>query len=425
MKRLRTFESLRVHNFRLFWGASLLANTAGWMNVIAQDWLVLTVLTENSAAALGIVTGLQFLPAPLFMPVAGALADRFPKRRVLQVTQSLLVTSALLLALSVSLGIVQLWHVYVLALLNGTIQAFDSPARMSFVAEMVPEKLLPNAVGLNSMQFNSARLLGPAVSGLLIGWIGIAPVLGINVLAALFPLIALTLLRTEELLSPKNSPGKSTVREGLAYVRNRPDLLMIFFAVFMLGTFGLNFQLTNALMATQVFGLGAGEFGLLGSMMAAGTLSGSVMAARRGYPMLGLMVSALGGFALASLALTMAPWYWLYAAMLIPTGFLAITVLTTANSRVQLTTKPELRGRVMALYMAVLLGGTPLGAPTVGWIGELWGARATVLVGAGVTGATAVIIGIFLLITAEHYPAPLHFLESVRTRVRVRRRKLS
>ncbi|RRD46987.1 MFS transporter [Tessaracoccus sp. OH4464_COT-324] len=417
----RTFASLHVYNFRLFWAASLISSTAGWASLIAQDWLVLTILTDNSAAALGVVTGLQFLPIPLATPFAGALADRFSKRRVLEVTQALLMLNSVVLAVLVTLGAAELWHVFALAVLTGTIQSFDGPARQAIVAEMVPERLLPNAVGLNSMQFNGARLVGPAISGLLIGAFGVTPSLWINVVSFVFPILALALLRPDELAPAKRSAGKGAVRAGFSYVRKRPDLLMIFFVVFMLGTFGLNFQLTNALMATEVYGLGAESYGFLGSMMAAGTLTGAVLAARRGYPRLGLIVGALGGFALFEMILAFAPWYWLYALLLTPTGLLAITVMTTANSRVQLTTEPEMRGRVMALYMAIFLGGTPVGAPVVGWIGELWGARSTLLVGAAATALTMLLAGVFLLRTAESYPAPLHFLEAVRDRVRNRR----
>lgn len=418
---MRTFASLRVHNFKLFWFASLISNLAGWISIIAQDWLVLTILTDNSSTALGLVTGLQFLPIPLLAPFAGAVADRFPKRRVLEVTQGALALSALAMALIVTLGIAQLWHILVLALCIGAIQAFDGPARQSFVSEMVDERMLPNAVGLNSMQFNSARLVGPAVSGLLIGWFGVTPALWINAASFIAPVTALALMRTNELHPAKGRRGKGAVREGLAYIKRRPDLQMIFVMVFMLGTFGLNFQVTNALMATQVFDLGADSYGLLGSMMAVGTLGGAFLAARRGYPRIVLLVGALLGFGVFELILTLSPAYWVYAVLLVPTGFLSITVLTTANSRVQLTTEPEMRGRVMALYTAIFLGGTPVGAPVIGWVGERWGAEATLLVGGIATFLTAVVVGGMLLARSEHYPPTLHFLEVVRDRVRHRR----
>lgn len=417
-----TFASLKIRNFRLFWVGSLIANIGGWVSVIAQDWLVLTVLTDNSAAALGIVAGLQFLPLPFLSPYAGSLADKFSKRKLVELTQTALMLNSLLLALLVSFDVVQLWHVFVIAFVQGMIQAFDAPARQSFVSEMVDEQHLPNAVGLNSMQFNSARLVGPAVSGLLIGWVGIAPALWINSLSFLAPIVGLMMMRQEELYSSKTRKGTGGVAEGLRYVMKRPDLLLIFLIVFTLGTFGLNFQITNALMATEVFGLGADAYGLLGSMMAVGTLTGAVMAARRGYPRFNALVIGMLGFAIGCLFLTMTSVYWVFAVILIPVGFLSIMVMTTANSRVQLTTEPELRGRVMALYMAIFLGGTPLGAPLVGWVGEHFGARATLLVGAGTTGVVAIFAGLLLLVKAERYPSPLHFLEVFRDRARKRRR---
>lgn len=418
-----TFASLRIPNYRRFWYASLIANVGAWMNRIAQDWLVLTILTDNSAAALGIVTGLQFLPIPILSPIAGAIADRFPKRRIVQLAQIGLMVNALILSLLVTLGVAELWHVFVLAVMQGIVQSFDAPARQAFVSEMVSEENLPNAVGLNSMQFNSARLVGPGIAGLLIGWFGVAPALWINTISFVAPIVALSMMDPAQLHPARTRSGRGAVREGIRYLSKRNDLLLIFLMVFTLGTFGLNFQLTNALMATEVFNLDADAYGLLGSIMAAGTLSGAVIAARRGYPRLATIVAALLGFAIATLALTLSPWYWVYSLLLIPTGFLSITVMTTANSRVQLTTEPEMRGRVMALYMVVFLGGTPLGAPLVGWIGEVWGARATLFVGAAATGLVAILAGMVLLVRAEHYPSPLHFLEVTRERVRKRRRR--
>ncbi|MDU7359785.1 MAG: MFS transporter [Propionibacteriaceae bacterium] len=423
MSRPSTFASLKTYNFRLFWVASLISNVAGWMSVIAQDWLVLTILTDNDAAALGLVAGLQFLSIPIFSPYAGALADRVSKRRMLQCTQLGLGVTALCTTLLVTFDVAELWHIYVLASLTGLVQAFDAPARQAMVAEMVDERLLPNAVGLNSMQFNTARLIGPAVSGVLIGAFGVVPALWINCVSFVAPVTALALMRTDELHPPKPRKGKGAIREGITYVMKRPDLVKIFIMVFMLGTFGLNFQITNALMATEAFGVGAGEFGLLGSMMALGTLSGAVLAARRGYPRLRLLVGALAGFAVAMCFLTLAPWYWLYALLLVPTGLLSITVMTAANSRVQLTTEPEMRGRVMALYMAIFLGGTPIGAPLVGWIGDYFGARASVFVGGLTTGITALVVGGLLFKGAPLAPSTLHFLDSVRDRVRKRRRR--
>ena len=242
------------------------------MGRVAQDWLVLTVLTDHSATALGIVTGLQFLPFLILAPFAGMLVDRFPKRRILFLTQTALLVTALLLALLTAAGVVELWHVYALAFLQGVATAVDNPARQTFVSEMVDTEHLPNAVALNSASFNLGRLIGPAVAGLVIAWFGIAPALFVNAATFLFVLAALLRMNTATLTPSPRARGKGQIREGLRYVKGRPDLVLVMALVFVLGTFGMNFQLTMALMATKVFDKGPGEYGLLGSIMAVGSL---------------------------------------------------------------------------------------------------------------------------------------------------------
>ena len=389
-ERVPTFASLGLRNYRLFWTGGLVSNIGTWMARVAQDWLVLTILTDNSSLALGIVTGLQFLPVAVLAPYAGALADRLPKRRLLMIAQAAMAVTGLLLAGLVASGTVQLWQVYLLALLQGVAAAFDGPARQAFAPEMVPELLIPNAVGLNTTSFHAARLFGPAVAGLTIAWWGVAPALLFNGLSFVAVMVALARMDPLGLTPAPRTRAKGSVRAGLRYVRSRPDIVLLMFVVFMLGTFGLNFQLTNALMATEVFGVGAEQYGLLGSILAVGSLSAGLLAARRTRLRLRLVIGAMAAFSLTAAALAVAPGYWWYAALLVPAGLSALTVMTAANASVQLSTEPAMRGRVLALYQAIFLGGTPLGAPLIGLAGDAWGPRSTLAIGALACGLTVV-----------------------------------
>lgn len=376
-----TFASLSVRNYRLWATGALVSNVGTWMGRVGQDWLVLTELTDHSSAALGVVTGLQFLPFILLAPWAGSLADRFPKRRILLLTQTLLAVTSLLTAVLVVTGSVQLWMIFALAFLQGLITAVDNPARQAFVSEVVPADVLPNAVALNSASFNAARLIGPGLAGLVIAAFSTGPVFVLNTISFVSVIVALTLLDTSKLNAPRFARGRGSVREGVRYVRNRPDIKLVLFLVFMLGTFGMNFQITTALMATQVFHKGAGEYGLLGSIMAIGSLTAALMTARRNHPQLRTLLLALVGFVLATAGASLAPSYLVFAIALVPVGLTSLTAMTTANAMVQTRVAPEMRGRVMALYMAVFMGGTPLGAPLIGWIGQLFGSRWTIGVG--------------------------------------------
>ena len=376
-----TFSSLSIYNYRVYFAGALVSNVGTWMGRVAQDWLVLTQLTDHDPIALGVVTGLQFAPMVLLAPWAGMVADRFRKRRILFVTQSMLAVTSLLTGVLVVTGVVELWHVYLLALLQGLATAIDNPARQTFVSEMVPRTSLANAVSLNSASFNAARILGPGVAGLVIAAVGTGPAFFVNTLSFVAVLLALTQMKTELLRPAPRSRGKGQIRDGLRYVRRRPDIILIMVLVFVLGTFGMNFQLTTALMATQQFHKGAGEYGLLGSIMAIGSLSAALMSARRPRPRLRILLVALAGFVVSSGAAAVAPSYLWFAVLLVPVGLSALTVLTSANSMVQLGVDAHMRGRVMALYMAIFMGGTPLGAPLIGWIGATWGPRWTILVG--------------------------------------------
>lgn len=395
-QRVPTFASLSIPNYRLFWTGGLISNVGTWMARVAQDWLVLTVLTNNSAWALGIVTGLQFLPIALLAPYAGALADRVAKRRLLMYTQAAQGLVGLTMATLVIGGWIQLWHVYLLATLLGIAAAFDGPARQAFAPEMVSEKLIPNAVGLNTTSFHAARLIGPAVAGLIIGWWGVGPALAINGLSFLAVLAALYRMDPDLLTPAPRVRAKGAVMDGVRYVRRRPDIMLAMFIVFMLGTFGMNFQITNALMATAVFKVGPEQYGLLGSVLAIGSLSAGLLAARRVELPWKLIIGSLGAFAVAETALALMPGYWSYAVLLVPTGLAALTVMTAANASVQLSTEPVMRGRVMALYQAIFLGGTPLGAPLIGWVGDAFGPRWTLAIG-GIACALTFVVAVAVL----------------------------
>ncbi len=360
------------------------------MQRVAQDWLVLQ-LTNNSGTAIGITTGLQFLPILLLSPYAGLVADRFPKRRLLQVTQLMMAGPALLLGVLAVTGVVEVWHVYTLAFLFGVGTAFDAPARQSFVSEMVSRDDLSNAVGLNSASFNFARIIGPALAGFMIAWLGGGPqatgwVISINAVSYAAVVYALQRMRTADLdTPPPQERAKGMIRDGWRYIRSRPDIMMMLAIVFFAGTFGLNFQMTSALMATEVFGKGASEYGILGTTMAVGSLAGSLLAARRGVVRHRLVILAALAFGVAEVISGLLPSYLTFALWTPVIGITALTMITAANTTIQMTVEPELRGRVMALYMMIFMGGTPLGAPIVGWVGETFGARWTLIGGGGIT----------------------------------------
>jgi len=387
-----TFSSLSIRNYRIYFSGSFVSNVGTWMGRVAQDWLVLTVLTDHSATALGLVTGLQFLPFLLLAPFTGVVADRFPKRRILFLSQGALALSALTLAVLTLTGVVELWQVYAVALFQGIATSVDNPARQSFVSEIVPRQQLSNAVGLNSASFNAGRLVGPGVAGLVIAWLGTGTALLLNGLSFFFVIASLASLHTDELTPAPRVRGKGQVREGFAYVRSRPDLMVIMGLVFVLGTFGMNFQLTMALMATKVFHKGATEYGLLGSIMAIGSLAAALLSARRREPRLAVVLLALAGFTVASLLAALAPTYDLFALALVPVGLASLTALTTANSTVQLSVEPHMRGRVMSLYMAILMGGTPIGSPLIGWLGDHAGPRWTIGIGTVMVGLSLLVV---------------------------------
>lgn len=376
---------------------------------------MLTDLTDHDAAALGIVTALQFAPVALLAPLAGALADAYPKRRLLMLSQSgLALTSALLAGLLLT-GRATLGAVFVIALVQGLVTALDNPTRQAFVSELVPEHRLTNAVGLNSASFNAARLVGPGVAGLLIAGIGAGWSMLANTLSFVAVLAALLAMDPAQLRPAPRRAVRGGVREGLAYVRARRDLQLVMALVFVLGTSGMNFQITTALMATTIFHADARAYGVVSSVMAVGSLAAALLAARRKAPSLRVLMLALVAFTVFSMLAALAPNVWAFGVFLVPVGLASLTALTTANATVQLRVAPELRGRVMALYMAILMGGTPVGAPLVGWIGNVFGARWTIIVGSVTVGLATLVAGVALM-RARHYDS--HDVIAMRPRMR-------
>lgn len=402
-----TFRSLRNPNYRRYVAGSVVSNTGTWMQRVAQDWLVLTI-PGNGGAALGITTGLQFLPVLLLSPYAGVIADRFPKRRLLQVTQAMMALASLALGVIAVLGAAETWHVYLIAFIFGIGSAFDAPARQSFVSEMVDPEDVSNAVGLNSAAFNVARILGPGLAGLMIGALGGGAeatgwVILINALSYLAVIWQLEKMDTALLHSTELRPRTpGMLREGVRYVSGQPKMILILILVFFAGTFGMNFQITSALMATEEFGKGASEFGLLGSAMAVGSLAGALMAARRVRIRLRLLVIAAVGFGVAEIVAGLLPTYVSFMMFAPLIGFATLTLLNSANATMQLESDPAFRGRVMALYMTIVMGGTPLGSPVIGWVGEHLGARWTLIIGGGLTIAGALVaVAVFQHLSRE------------------------
>ncbi|MCB2412058.1 MFS transporter [Demequina sp. TTPB684] len=388
-----TFSSLSILNYRLWFASALVSNLGTWMQRIAQDWLVLTVLTDDSGVAVGITTGLQFLPFLLLGPFTGVVADRVDHRKMLMVTQTLSGALGLGLGVLVLAGSAELLHVYGFALALGIVTAFDAPARQTFVGDLVPRKQLANAVGLNSASFNAARLIGPGVAGVLIAVVGTGWVFIINGATFAATLVALAVMRGGDFHAQERAPrSPGQVIDGLRYVRGRRDLMIIFVVVSVVSTFGLNLQLTSAMMARIEFDKGPEAYGMLGTILAIGSLTGAIMAARREAPSARLVVMAAAGFAAASAVMAVMPTYWTYALSGIPVGFTALTMLTAANATVQTTTPAAMRGRVMALYMMVLMGANPLGSPAVGWVGEHLGPRLAIAVGS--ITALAVVVAV-------------------------------
>ena len=381
--RRSAFRSFAFVNYRLWFAGSTVSNVGTWMQRTAQDWIVLTMLTNDDATALGVTMALQFAPQLLLAPLTGYVVDLVDRRTLLMITQIGQGVLALALGILTVTGLVQLWIVFAFALLLGIVTSFDAPARQTFVSELVTPPYLSNAVGLNATSFNTARLIGPAVAGLLTAAIGAGWVFMLNAATFAATLVALALLRRSELTVRVRPPtGTGGIRDGFRYVARRPDLRLVLLTAFLMGTLGLNFPLFTSTMAKIAFGEGAGEFGLLTSVLAIGSVVGALMAARRERPRLRNIALAGAGFGVALLVASVMPTYWAFAVVLPFVGMCSITALNNSNAYTQMSTPPHLRGRVMSLYMAVLMGGTPLGAPIMGWIVDAFGPRWALVLGA-------------------------------------------
>ncbi|WP_078941444.1 MFS transporter [Streptomyces cellulosae] len=375
------FQSLTVRNFRLFAAGQLVSVCGTWMMVVAQDWLVLS-LTGDSASALGLITALQFAPLLLFTLHAGGLADRYDKRRLLMGANLSSCVLAVLLGVLVLAGGVQLWHVGLFAMGLGLVNAVEVPARMSFVSELVGADLLPNASALSAAYFNSARVLGPAVAGLLIGWFGTGTVMLLNAVTYLATVAGLCLMRPAELHRTSDRPRRARVTDGIRHVAAQPDLLLPLVLVAVVGMLGFNFQLTLPLLAKTVFHADVAAFGLLTTALAVGSLGAAFATTlRRGRPPLGLVIGTAAAFGALEMLAGLAPTYIAAAALLFLTGFASICFAQAANHRIQLGADPAYRGRVMALYTLVFQGTTPLGALLVGALAASLGARSGLLIG--------------------------------------------
>ena len=398
------FRSLRSFNYRVWAAGAFVSNVGTWMQRTAQDWLVLTELTHHNASAVGMVMALQFAPQFLLLPWTGFAADHFNQRRLLIVTQAAMGGLALLLGFLTVAGIVQLWHVYVFAFLFGSAAAFDAPVRQTFAAELVGDADLPNAVALNSTSFNAARMIGPAISGPVIASAGTGWAFLINGVSFVAVLLSLSLLRSSTLHANERAQrAKGSFTEGIRYVWKRPDLKAILVMLFLIGTFGLNFPIFISTMAVNVFHADARGYGALSSIMAIGTVCGALIGAGRSRPQFGSLLVGAAVFGLGCALAGVAPSYWLFGAALVVIGVAALTFTNTTNSLMQLSTEPAMRGRVMALRIGIGLGGTPIGAPIVGWVADSFGPRWALGVGAA-SGVVAAGVAVYALAREVHQP---------------------
>ena len=391
------FRSLRIFNYRVWAGGAIVSNVGTWMQRTAQDWVVLTQLTHHNATAVGVVVGLQFAPQVLLLPVTGFAADHLDRRKLLIATQAGMGVLALALGVLLLSGVAKLWQVDVLAFLSGCVGAFDAPARQTFVSDLVAEGDLSNAVALNSTSFNAARLIGPALAGVAIAAVGSGWVFIINAASFAAVIGSLCLLRLHELRPTDRAVRRrGGLADGVRYVWARPDLKAMMLMIFLTGTFGFNFPIFVSTMSVSVFRVGSDRFGLLTSLMAVGSVMGAFLSARRERPRISLLFvgSAVfgGGLTLAALA----PGYWWFGAALALVGLASQTFNTTLNATVQLSTDPVMRGRVMAILLAVALGGAPIGAPIVGWVADTFGPRWALGVGAASGFASAVVAALYL-----------------------------
>ena len=385
------FRALQVRNYRLYAGGQIVSITGTWMARVTQDWLVYHILTNDNSFALGFVTALQFLPTLVFGMYGGVLGDRYPKRRVLVFTQSAMAAISLISGVLIATHTIRLWSMCLIALFFGIATALDNPIRQAFVVEMVGRETLQNAVSLNSATFNLARMIGPAIAGVLIEAFGTAPAFFVNTASYLAVIASLLAMTASELhITQRVARARGQLREGIAYVRQRPQLMFPVALMGVISVFGFNFQITNALMAQGVFGKGAGAYGILSTVQALGALAGALTSARRRQrARVRMLTTTAVVFGVLEATSSLMPSYDLFMAMLLPTGLAGILLATSANSSLQLATAPRMQGRVMALYTTVFVGCAPLGSLLVGWLGGTLGPRAALFFGGAVCAVGA------------------------------------
>ena len=374
------WRSFRHRNFRIFFWASTLANIGNWAQRVAQDWLVLE-LTNNNGTYLGLVTAVQFAPVLFFSLYGGKIADRFNKRKVLVLTNTVGGVTSLTLGLLAITNNAELWHVFVLAGILGISTAIEAPVRQVFITEVVGPIDLPNAVALTSANFNAGRLIGPAVSGILIALFGTGASFLVNAVTYIFIVVALYRLNETAFFHQVKEKTLGGIRQGIAYTRARPDIYVVMVLIFFLATFGLNLQIFNALMATKEFELGPASFGIMGTVLAIGSLSGALGAARlEKFRDTKFVIKSGVAFSISVMILSVLPTFTSYLFWLPVCGLTALVTLVSANSIVQTSSDPAIRGRVMGLYLLVFMGGTPFGAPLIGLSSELLGIRPTIAI---------------------------------------------
>jgi MFS family permease len=402
-----TIQALKIRNYRLFASGQIISNTGTWMQRIAQDWLVLQ-LTHNSGLALGITSMLQGLPMLFFGMWGGVIADRYPKRNVLITTQAAMGILAVVLGLLTVTGLVHTWHVYLLALGLGIATVFDQPPRQSFTIEMVGRDHLSAAVAINSITFNGARVIGPAVAGFAIGWVGVGPMFLINAGSYVAVLVGLLVMRPGELYTADPvARSKRQLRAGLAYVGARVDLLLPIVVIGIVSSFGQSFQVVLPLLAKQNFHQAAAGYGILTAGLAIGSVVGAVNATKRKSPRMAVVLGAAAAFGVLETLAALMPAYWACFAILIPAGVAALTLNTSANASVQLGAEAGMRGRAMALYMLVLLSANSLGSLVLGGIAQATGPAVAIA-----TGGITVVAGTLLtaLGLARLYKMPVRQL---------------
>lgn len=385
------FRSMTEFNFRLWSVGAFISNIGGWMQSTAQSWVVLAELSNYDATAVGVTMALQFGPPLLLAGPTGWVADKFNRRVTLIITQSLQALLALGLGLLLLGDHAQLWQVYIFAAVFGVVNAVDTPARQAFVNDMVSKNHVSNAVALNAASFNAARLIGPALAGLLLAAVNSGWVFLINAATFVAVIGALLLLRRNELRPMDRSVRRVSMSEGFRYVATRSDIIVVLILVFLIGAFSMNFPIFSSTMAVA-FGRGPETFGLLSSVLAVGSLVGALLTARRERARMVVVVVAAIGVAIASFGMAAAPSVEVYGLIGALMGFSIVTMLTTANGYLQTTSEPRIRGRVVAIYLALMMGATPIGAPIIGWVAQSAGPRWALAV-SGAAAVLAVLIG--------------------------------